>query len=85
MNNFPFEISSFCMESYPCKHYVENTETGKTTIMDGIAICKLLTDAGLSRPHFNEYNSPAYLEYQEKLVKATHQCNNNNTKRCKFL
>ena len=53
----PFIISPSCLQSYPCKHYVTNTKTGKKTLMGGVDILRMLNNAGLSDAHFNQYKS----------------------------
>lgn len=49
-----FAVYDTCLDSNTCKHMVENIETGKTTIMFGTAIHKILSEAGISVPHFDE-------------------------------
>lgn len=50
-----YEISDLCLLSYPCQHYIKNTETGESSRMSGANIFCMLRDDGLSDTHFNDY------------------------------
>jgi hypothetical protein len=50
-----YNISTMCLETFPCQHFVENTETGETYRINGGEIFKMLRDDGLSDNHFNMY------------------------------
>lgn len=72
-----YEISEFCLQTYPCKHHFTNTENGIASTMTGDKIFCILRDDGLSHPHFNSYaefirkrDNPTPEEIYEK---ETHQ------------
>lgn len=50
-----YEISSICLQTYPCKHRVTNTETNETRMYSGDKIYTLLKNDGLSHKHFDQY------------------------------
>jgi len=47
-----YEISDLCLLTYPCQHFVTNTETGEASRMSGDKIFCMLRDEKLSHPHF---------------------------------
>lgn len=49
-----YAVYNNCLDSYNCKHLVENIETGKLKIMLGRDICKILLVAGIVVPHFDK-------------------------------
>jgi hypothetical protein len=49
-----YEISTICLQSYPCKHYIR-FENGETMMMSGAKIYGLLNAEGLSDKHFDCY------------------------------
>jgi hypothetical protein len=49
-----YEISTTCLQSYPCKHKVI-FENGETTMMSGDKIYRLLNKECLSYKHFDCY------------------------------
>jgi hypothetical protein len=50
-----YKISDLCLQSYPCQHYVTNTETGKSGRLFGDEIYCMLRDDGISDEHFDKY------------------------------
>lgn len=50
-----YSIGDMCMLTYPCQHYVTNSETNETTLMSGDNIYEMLTKEGLSDEHFDVY------------------------------
>jgi hypothetical protein len=51
-----YEIENTCYETYPCKHYVINKQTGEKRMMSGDDIFCLLRDNGFNCEHFDEYS-----------------------------
>jgi hypothetical protein len=52
-----YAVYDTCLDSHTCKHIVENIETGKTKIMLGSNICKILSEARIYVPHFDKHIS----------------------------
>ncbi len=50
-----YNISTICLSTYPCKHYVTNNETNETFLYTGDRIYTLLKNDGLSHKHFDLY------------------------------
>lgn len=50
-----YEVSSLCMLTSPCKHYVRNTYTDKIYLMNGIDIYDMLHTEGIHDSHFDQY------------------------------
>lgn len=50
-----YEVSSLCMMTSPCEHYVRNTYTDKIYLMNGIEIYDMLHTEGIHDSHFDEY------------------------------
>lgn len=47
-----YEVSSLCIQTNPCKHYVKDTTTGKTYIMSKSNIFLLCLWSLVHIPHF---------------------------------
>ena len=51
-----YKISTLCLQTYPCKHYVVDTEKGNDIgTLSGDRIFCMLRDEGISDPYFDEY------------------------------
>lgn len=51
-----YKISNMCMQSYPCKHWIEY-EDGKHGMMNGDEIYSMLRKEGVYDAHFNAYRN----------------------------
>ena len=52
-----YSISTECLQSFPCYHYVKNNKTGEITSMDGIELCLLIMSSSKRCSHFDKYKS----------------------------
>lgn len=56
-NDYPFDtvgkyrISTICLQSYPCQHYVVDTTTGKADVLTAVDMYKMLEREGLYYEH----------------------------------
>ena len=67
-----YEISTRCMERYPCKHYV-TMKTGDTVIMCGIDIYNMLRRDKLKHSHFDNYSNVSKFGLTEPLEPTDEQ------------
>lgn len=49
-----YELSTLCMESYPCQHYVK-FKNGNTRLFTSDIIYRIFKSEGLSDPHIDKY------------------------------
>lgn len=72
-----YRISTECLQTYPCKHYVKdvNSNVDELRMMCSDKIYKMLKNENLSHAHFNEYEefvrkheNPTVEELAEKQI-----------------
>jgi hypothetical protein len=49
-----YKISNTCLQSYPCKHYVQ-LKNGESKVMSGHDIYRMFASEGLHYPHIDNY------------------------------
>lgn len=59
-----YKVSEICLQTYPCKHYVEDTSTGHKCIIFGHKFYTMLENDGLSHEHFDRYKE--FIEKNKK-------------------
>jgi len=67
-----FKISHTCLETYPCQHYVKDTELTNDNYktMWGKDIFTMLKQHGLSLLHFDKYEEPIIEQDTEEIIAA---------------